>query len=76
MDMLRGLRHILRPLKNRRIIFTDPTARIFCGMPTSTIPLPSRSTPSGKSSTTGRRREPPWPPWSSSTRSPPGNYAA
>lgn len=39
-DMLQGLRHILRPLKNRRIIFTDPTARIFCGMPTSTIPLP------------------------------------
>lgn len=38
--MLQGLRHILRPLKNRRIIFTDPTARIFCGMPTSTIPLP------------------------------------
>ncbi|MFF3404366.1 hypothetical protein ACFYW6_38850 [Streptomyces sp. NPDC002659] len=39
-DMLQGLRHILRPLKNRRIIFTDPTARIFCGMPTTTIPLP------------------------------------
>lgn len=39
-DMLQGLRHILRPLKNRRIIFTDPTARIFCGMPTPTIPLP------------------------------------
>ncbi|MFF3731023.1 hypothetical protein ACFYXM_12035 [Streptomyces sp. NPDC002476] len=37
-DMLQ-LRHILRPLKNRRIIFTDPTARIFCGMPTPTIPL-------------------------------------
>ncbi|MFF7529939.1 hypothetical protein ACKI1Q_15180 [Streptomyces galilaeus] len=43
-DMLQGLRHILRPLKNRRIIFTDPTARIFCGMPTTTIPCPSRST--------------------------------
>ncbi|WP_328486081.1 hypothetical protein [Streptomyces zaomyceticus] len=39
-DMLQGLRHILRPLKNRRIIFTDPTARVFCGMPTPTIPLP------------------------------------
>ncbi|MGW3730231.1 hypothetical protein [Streptomyces sp. NPDC000851] len=39
-DMLQGLRHILRPLKNRRTIFTDPTARIFCGMPTPTIPLP------------------------------------
>ncbi|WP_425246384.1 hypothetical protein [Streptomyces sp. NEAU-NA10] len=26
-DMLQGLRHILRLLKNRRIIFTDPTAR-------------------------------------------------
>jgi hypothetical protein len=38
--MLQGLRHILRPLKNRRIIFTDPTARILCGMPTTTIPLP------------------------------------
>ncbi|MFD8354925.1 hypothetical protein ACFV1X_39170 [Streptomyces coelicoflavus] len=38
--MLQGLRHILRPLKNQRIIFTDPTARIFCGMPTPTIPLP------------------------------------
>jgi hypothetical protein len=39
-DMLQGLRYILRPLKNRRIIFTDPTARIFCGMPTTTLPLP------------------------------------
>lgn len=39
-DMLQGLRHILRPLKHRRIIFTDPTTRIFCGMPTTTIPLP------------------------------------
>ncbi|WNE93886.1 hypothetical protein PS467_00280 [Streptomyces luomodiensis] len=39
-NMLQGLRHILRPLKRRRIIFTDPTARIFCGMPTATIPLP------------------------------------
>ncbi|MFI9155399.1 hypothetical protein [Streptomyces sp. NPDC053367] len=39
-DMLQGLRHILRPLKNRRIIFTDPTARVFCGMPTPTIPMP------------------------------------
>ncbi|MET9387887.1 hypothetical protein ABZY09_44590 [Streptomyces sp. NPDC002928] len=38
--MLQGLRHILRPLKNQRITFTDPTARIFCGMPTTTIPLP------------------------------------
>ncbi|GAA3302153.1 hypothetical protein GCM10020295_47140 [Streptomyces cinereospinus] len=27
-------------MKNRRIIFTDPTARIFCGVPTATIPLP------------------------------------
>ncbi|MFJ3841756.1 hypothetical protein ACIPY6_40495 [Streptomyces sp. NPDC090054] len=39
-DMLQGLRHILRPLKSQRIIFTDPTARIFCGSPTTTIPLP------------------------------------
>ncbi|MEU8352612.1 hypothetical protein, partial [Streptomyces sp. NPDC048845] len=39
-NMLQGLRHILRPLKRRRIIFTDPTSRIFCGMPTATIPLP------------------------------------
>ncbi|MFF4316966.1 hypothetical protein [Streptomyces sp. NPDC001507] len=39
-DMLQGLRHILRPLKTQRVIFTDPTARIFCGMPTTTIPLP------------------------------------
>ncbi|WP_328723530.1 hypothetical protein OHT52_31185 [Streptomyces sp. NBC_00247] len=39
-DMLQGLRHILWPLKNRRIIFTDPTARIFCGTPTPTSPLP------------------------------------
>lgn len=39
-DMLQGLRHILRPLKNRRIIFTDSTARIYCGMPTPTIPVP------------------------------------
>ncbi|WP_071367246.1 hypothetical protein [Streptomyces colonosanans] len=39
-DMLQGLRHILRPLKNQRVIFTDPTARIFCGMPSTTIPLP------------------------------------
>ncbi|WP_435601169.1 hypothetical protein [Streptomyces sp. C10-9-1] len=38
--MLQGLRHILRPLKRRRVIFTDPTTRIFCGMPTATIPLP------------------------------------
>ncbi|MEU9380070.1 hypothetical protein AB0D38_03245 [Streptomyces sp. NPDC048279] len=39
-NMLQGLRHILRPLKRRRIVFTDPTTRIFCGMPTATIPLP------------------------------------
>ncbi|MET8827267.1 hypothetical protein ABZX40_14915 [Streptomyces sp. NPDC004610] len=39
-DMLQGLRHILRTLKNRRIMFTDPTTWIFCGMPTPTIPLP------------------------------------
>ncbi|MES4907819.1 MULTISPECIES: hypothetical protein [unclassified Streptomyces] len=39
-NMLQGLRHIFRPLKRRRIIFTDPTTRIFCGMPTATIPLP------------------------------------
>ncbi|MDO0929634.1 hypothetical protein QQY24_31300 [Streptomyces sp. TG1A-8] len=39
-NMLQGLRHILRPLKRRRIIFTDPTTRIFCGMPPATIPLP------------------------------------
>ncbi|MBL1100991.1 hypothetical protein [Streptomyces coffeae] len=39
-DMLQGLRHILRSLKNQRVIFTDPTIRIFCGMPSTTIPLP------------------------------------
>ncbi|QGZ52538.1 hypothetical protein GPZ77_33280 [Streptomyces sp. QHH-9511] len=39
-NMLQGLRHILRPLKHRRVIFTDPTTRIICGMPTATIPLP------------------------------------
>lgn len=39
-SLLQGLRQILRPLKRRRIDFTDPTTRIFCGMPTATIPLP------------------------------------
>ncbi len=39
-NVLQGLRHIPQPLKRRRIIFTDPTARIFCDMPTATVPLP------------------------------------
>jgi transposase-like protein len=75
-DMLQGLRHIVRPLKNQRIIFTDPTARIFCGMPTTTIACSSRSTTSVKPSTTRKYREQPWPPWPSFTRSPPDNCAS
>jgi hypothetical protein len=63
--MLQGLRYILRPLKRRRVIFTDPTTRIFCGMPTATIPCRSRSPTSAWFSMTRRLRGRPCQRWSS-----------
>lgn len=38
--ILQGLRHILRVLKRRGVIFTDPTTRISGGSTSPTVPLP------------------------------------
>ncbi|WP_124286995.1 MULTISPECIES: hypothetical protein [unclassified Streptomyces] len=40
--MLQGLRHILRVLKRRGVIFTDPTTRISGGSTSPTVPLPAQ----------------------------------
>jgi hypothetical protein len=36
---LQGIRAIFRVLKARRLVFTNPTARIFSGMPGARTPL-------------------------------------
>ncbi|MEU7860747.1 hypothetical protein [Nonomuraea sp. NPDC049141] len=41
-DVLQGLRAIFRVLKARKLVFADPTARIFSGSPPRTIPTPQR----------------------------------
>jgi hypothetical protein len=38
-SVLRGLRAIFRVLKAHKQVFTDPTSRIFSGMPEATIPV-------------------------------------
>lgn len=39
-DALQGIRAIFRVLKARKLVFTNPTARIFSGMPGARTPLP------------------------------------
>jgi integrase len=39
-NCLRGLRSIFQTLKDRKLVFIDPTARIFSGTPDATVPMP------------------------------------
>jgi hypothetical protein len=39
-EMLQGIRSIFRVLKARKLVFTNPTVRIFSGMPQTTTPVP------------------------------------